>query len=196
MDITLSQELDPSSLYSVFHAIQLEGGLITMADIPTLISQITSKHVLHSVSEYEAIIQQCLDKHWLKTLTEADCRADHERWNAQRDQTWCDFIDYKINGVDFTDTGWLLYTKLAEERKGENWHNKFIQSVHYLQRSHTHLSIISGSKKMLLQALQNTRSCSEKVVDQTLGPYFIDTWWVNRFYLLPQTYRVDILFKS
>ena len=154
-------------------------------------------------SEMEHAVVQCLDRGWLKILSEHDCQRDRLRWENAPHQYYSE-SPYLAGCVDFSPEGWEAYVKLAEKLGKPSPEERCRKRMLYLWRTPGCISIISMSQEMhlkdLVEVLAGTDSLvadglsAKHTIGEIVGPYEIGAWWVKRFYLAPYGYRVDISF--
>jgi len=197
-------EDNDKAIYHVLADIHQESGNISIQDTITYLTEHRPAAIFPK-PEIERAVEQCLEAGWIKVLSEQDCEDDRLRWIDDPHQNWSENLD-RVGCVDFTSEGWNVYAKLVNEHRRIPLEDLYRQSVQYIWRMPGRVSILSMSEEELLRERAEVVSGSDGLtsdgslsadhkVGEITGPYAIGSWWVNRFYLAPYGYRVDVSFE-
>ena len=195
-------ESEDHAIYHLLGGIDEEGGYRSISTIIDYLLDFYWK-AIPTKSELERAAVQCLDRGWLKILSEQDCQEDSLRWADDPHQNWSE-LTHRPGDVDFTPAGWKAYVRLAKRLGETSPQEHCLESGQYLWRTPGCISMISMSQQMLLKDLAGVLAgtdclvadslSAKHTIGQIVGPYEIGAWWVKRFYLAPYGYRVDISF--
>lgn len=195
-------EREDQAIYCLLGGVDEESGCRNISGIIGYLLDVYWEAV-PTKSELERAAVQCLDRGWLKILSERDCQEDSLRWADDPHQNWSEFT-WRTGDVDFTPAGWKAYVELAKRLGDISPEEHCQESGHYLWRTPGCISMISMSRKMLSENLTEVLAGKDSLIGDSLstehtigdivGPYEIGSWWVKRFYLAPYGYRVDIRF--
>ena len=152
-----------------------------------------------TIDEYEEAIQSCLEKGFIKIITDADCMRDIERWLHDENQ-FCDEDVYYKGNLDFTDKGAKLYGEIEERllQKNRNYSSRFDGIVGYKWKHKNVVSIFTTKREDIDKEIENIRNDPSHLFDygqqliQMGEPYPIKNWWITRFDQLDEGWRVDI----
>lgn len=195
-------ETEAQAIYHLLGGIDEEEGC---RSISTIIDYLLDVYWEASATrtELQRTAVQCLDWGWIKILSERDCQEDSLRWTDDPHQNWSEFTS-RPGEVDFTPAGWQAYVGLAKKLGNSSPEERCRERGQYLWRTAGCVSLISMSKQLLLNDLAEVLAgtdclvanglSAEHIITSTVGPYQIGPWWVERHYLAPCGYRVDISF--
>lgn len=195
-------ESEDQAIYCLLGAIDIRDGRPSISGVVDFILDIYRKPT-PTRSELEHAAELCLQKEWIKILSEQDCEAELLRWEKEPHQNYSE-CPRRAGCADFTSKGWKAYVRLAKKLGKSSPQEDCRESGQYLWRTPGCVSMIYMSKQMLLKDLAEVLAgkdslipyglSAEHTVTSTVGPYEIGSWWVKRFYLAPYGYRVDISF--
>ena len=161
-----------------------------------------------SAADYESATASCLERGWIKVITEEDREADAARWADEPHQALSE-NPYRLGSLDFTPRGWGLFTRLAEARRGVSYEARYAEHWECLWDVPGQVSFLAVSQAALMQELAKVLAGTDELtpsetssglraqhtLGEVVGPYPIGPWWVNRFYRAPTGYRLDIAFE-
>lgn len=154
-----------------------------------------------TIDEYNKAIEFCLERGFIKVLSEDDCKRDRERW-LHDDNQFCEEDIYVPGNLDFTIKGVQFYRELKEKmykKKGISSLNWFDGLVGFKWKHKGVVSLLSKNRKCLEKEIESVRDNSSNLLTSKwwrlieIGkPYPIGNWWVTRFEQLDKGWRVDI----
>lgn len=162
--------------------------------------------------EYEAAVAACLEKGWLRILTQADCDQDKQRWDAKPaqgiwDAEYVTETEYRPGNVDFTEAGARLYYHLDAARdalRGEKPHEGM---TCYTWHSHNMVRIWGAYQEGLAAQLHQIQQMgagsdesmgwdfnNSRQITRIDGPHQIDGWWITRFVYISPGWYADVYY--
>lgn len=194
---------EDKALFHLLNWIDLEEGNRTLDEIVAYSSQWRPGTVF-TRAELEQAAEDCLARGWVKILSAQDCEADRVRWQSDPNQNWSE-ANYQVGRVDFTDTGWTIFTKMVNRYQRRSPNETKDESTRYLWQTPGCVSILSLSEQELRRELAAVRAGQDELtggglsaehrVGEIVGPYLIGPWWVKRFLKASVGYRLDIFFS-
>lgn len=187
--------------YLVLHAVETHGQLTPEklpdhaiflsccnADAPALVC-------------YQAAMDSCFARGWLKILNADDCERDRLRWISEPNQ-YCGEWKYLVGNVNFTQEGAHLYDELSAE-----WYQSENLLPHqgtlgYAWRVPGYARLFGAYEEDVQDNLAKLESGEDFLGPDTLKidhigkPYPIGAWWINRFIRLPQGYSATIYYTD
>lgn len=155
-----------------------------------------------TVGEYEKAVDSCLEKLYIKVLSNEDCMRDKERWEHD-DNQFCEEDEYLPGNLDFTVKGSRFYRKLEEkifQRRGINPRSIFDWHIGYKWKHKGIVSILTKRFENIEKKIETIHEGSAHLLaDRKLveigKPYPIGPWWITRFDRLDNGWRVDIKYR-
>ncbi len=166
----------------------------------------------HLLCEYEAAVAACLEKGWLRILTQADCDQDKQRWqNKPAHGLWDAEVvtetEYRVGNVDFTEAGARLYHRLeaaSDALRGEKPHEGMTCYTWHLPNMvriwgayeegvaaqlHQIQQMGAGGDEYMGWDFNNSRQITR--ID---GQHQIDGWWMTRFTYISPGWYADVYY--
>ncbi len=157
-----------------------------------------------TIDEYNNAIEFCLERGFIKVLSEEDCERDRERW-LHDDNQFCEEERYISGNLDFTKKGVQFYRELGEKiykKKGISHLSCFDGLIGFKWKHKGVVSILTKNRKDLEKKIECVRNnpsyllTGKRRLIEIGKPYPIGTWWVTRFEQLDKGWRVDIKYRE